>query len=103
MKGRVIVITPDGFIRETPVKAHVKYETIKTGLDGGDLEIIPHFNRYDGQQCVVFGDEEAKLKNLPFNKIATELWHTILGFPAKDYLAGPIIVIVGDEELLSSL
>jgi hypothetical protein len=112
MKGTFTVIKADGNSATQPVVVTPKYEMIKDGLNGGWLELVPLFDRYKGERCVVFCDEEGRLNGLPRNPIATALWHAcirargldpmrVLTPPdAIDGLVGPIVIISCDEELL---
>jgi len=82
-------------------------------------------------QCVAFGDEEGKLKKKPVNEAANRIWDAALkrsghedvryrtgkmartldamvrGEPPpigdKDFLVGPIVIIYGDNDLMSEL
>jgi hypothetical protein len=56
---------------------------------------------YKGEQCVVFGDEDGKIKGKPINTKATDLWRKqgILG----DVLVGDIVVVIGDRGFMNAL
>jgi hypothetical protein len=62
---------------------------------GGDIEIIPRFERFEGQPCVAFCDKHGKHSGKPFNQRATALW--LRQFRTKDYLAGDIVIVTRDE------
>jgi hypothetical protein len=70
---------------------------------GGYIELIPRFERYEGLNCAVFGDEEGKLKGKPVNEQATKKWAQNFPGPINDVLVGDIFVIVGTEEELENL
>lgn len=106
--------TPDA----KPLDAAPTLEALQAGV-GGDIEHVPMFDTIqdDGgatHKCVCFCNEEGKLDGLPVNNLATVLWdralkrsghHGLLqsnGRPA-DVLVGPIVVIIGDDELLEAL
>lgn len=81
-----------------------RLDKLKAGLDGGMLEIVPHFNKFMSRKCIVFVDEEGKLKGLPRNDIAHLLWEKSYGGPIRDdYLVGPIVIIVGSPGFLAQL
>jgi hypothetical protein len=42
-------------------------------------------------------DEEGKLKNLPFNELATKIAHDNQGLYLSDYIVGDVILIDADE------
>ena len=72
----------------------------------GYIELVPHFNNYKGNPCVVFCNEEGKLNGLDVNLTATNAWHEVLtkaGIPCIDVLVGPVAIITGDHELLEAL
>ena len=77
-----------------------------TGVAGGYIQMVPQFGMYQGRKCVVFCDEEGKLKGYPPNNRATELWAQSLGiqpFRLGDHLVGDIAILLGDDEFLASL
>lgn len=111
MKGTLTIIKADGSSATQPLDKTPEYEAIKAGLDDGWLEAVPLFNRYKGERCVVFADEEGRLKGLPHNAIATALWHETIRAAGMEPsqmllpldvigLVGPIVIISGDDELL---
>src|SRR5262245_45541667 len=114
MRGRMIVIKPGSdsltsrpLIEERPLTGPPEYEEIKKALDGGQLEPVPYFSRYDGQQCVAFVDKYGKtpMSGLPrnYNATATALWMGQVGDLKGDYLVGNVVIICGDVELLRGL
>lgn len=79
-------------------------DTLTPDIPLGYLQLIPGFETFDGERCVAFCHEEGKLQKLPFNPIATALWVISLKrHIMNDYLAGTVVVITGDDELLASL
>lgn len=70
---------------------------------GGYIEVIPGFVKFRDEECVAFCNEEGKLNGLPYNDVATMLWHGQFSFPVNDILVGNVIVITGDEEFLNGL
>lgn len=110
MKGTMLIISPSGGIKTVPLTKPPEAETLHSEV-GGWIEAIPHFSTIDYHgtihQCVAFGNEEAKLKQMLRNQPATKIWYASLkrsGFnePA-DYLAGKIIIIFGDRSLMKAL
>lgn len=107
MAGRMVVVTPDG--RETTQEVAGEGDTLLPLLQktvGGFIQMVPQFSMYQGRKCVVFCDEEGKLKGRPPNNRATELWAQSLGvqpFRLGDHLVGDIAILLGDDEFLASL
>lgn len=104
MQGKLVVIKPDQTRTEVELTAAPKLPQLKEAMEGGLLEVVPYFRTFEGQSCVAFVDDEGKLKRLVPNLEATEIWHK--QFPAaigKDFLVGPLVVVVGDKALLRAL
>jgi hypothetical protein len=77
----------------------------------GHIELVPYFTRFQNAPCVALCNEHGKLAGLELNVEATRLWwysaaeaHGIrprqLG---GDTLAGPVVVLTGDQEFLQAL
>lgn len=93
-KGRYILITPHG--ENEPINyGKMKLETAQE-LVGGYVEVVPLFNKYLGQPCIVLCDEEGKLKGKPVNNRASLEWYKCLGHSVDDMLVGDILVLQGD-------
>jgi hypothetical protein len=117
MKGTLTVIKADGTVTDETLGEATTfdslYQKLKDGMDGGPLEAVPLFPEYDGEPCIVFCDEEGRMKGLQANATATKLWHTGIRangrnpskvLTATDYivgLVGPIVIVRGDDELLA--
>jgi hypothetical protein len=90
---------------------------MKEAIGGGYIEKVPGFDTIivDNvkHNCVALCDEHGKLKDMPINPHATELWNDalrrrghlglvtplnmVLGIGGlADYLCGPIVVLYGD-------
>lgn len=90
--GVYIVIAPDG--EKEPVNTNKVSLEQAQALVGGYVEVVPGFNKYLGNPCVVLCDEEGKLKGKPYNNRATGEWHKCTG--AHDVvLVGNILVLQG--------
>ena len=85
---------------------------LKEGIGGGYLEVVPHWTsiKVDGKEhrCWAFCDEDGKLKQLPVNNLATEIWdkcmrRTVGCGCGPDYLVGSIAVVYGDPEFMEAL
>lgn len=62
-------------------------------LVAGYFELIPCFPQYGGKRNIwVYGNEEAKLKDLPLNRKATLAWRAC-DRNIVDHLRGDIVVI----------
>lgn len=62
---------------------------------GGWIECVPHFTKYNGDECVAVCDEEGKLKHYPVNQLASQEWYKQIGVSGGDFLVGPIVVLTG--------
>jgi hypothetical protein len=100
MKGKTYIIEASGSIREESHDKPLTLEWLQSAA-GGYIQLIPHFKMYKGEQCVVFGDEDGKIKGKPINTKATDLWRKqgILG----DVLVGDIVVVIGDRGFMNAL
>jgi len=116
VKGTLLIYRESGAITDPPIIVELSAPPDAQMLHkavGGYLELVPWFNTIAGKRCVAFCDEEAKLKNRPPNRRATIIWQTALKAQGAslydesgnylDYLAGPVVVIFGDDELMESL
>lgn len=110
MIGTIISLKIDGSQQVTKLDRAPKLEDIQAAIGGGDIEIVPHFDKimYEGKyiECVAFCDEEGKLKGLPINSYATHKWAILLGCDKDqigDYLVGDIAIVFGDVEFMSEL
>lgn len=109
MKGIAYLIPVDV---EVPVVTYVlterpKYEFLFQAV-GGYIELVPEFDTYLHQRCIVWCNEEGKLKEMPVNHRATLAWNDAVGGrllpagqPPLDVLVGDILVITGDDEILN--
>jgi hypothetical protein len=115
MKGTVLIYQPG---KEEPEISEVtKSPTLEflQGAVGGFIEAVPLFNtieyKDERRRCVVYCNEEGKLKGLPYNSRATFLWNEALPPPGlidkggamADVLVGPIVVLLGDAAFMQSL
>lgn len=79
------------------VDGTVEYTEIRKGLAAlrkavaGDIESITL-----ADTMTMFVNEAGKIKRLPLNKLATEIYHTYL--PTNDYVAGDAIILGLDKE-----
>jgi hypothetical protein len=85
-------------------------------LDNDDLEHVPLFDTIsiDGkrEQCVAFCGEHGKIDGKPVNRRATVIWrrsitehpdHPLMARLARDWLAGTVVVLIGDTKFLETL
>ena len=106
MKGKLTIIHPQGHAVEVVPIDHAPDCQELQKLVKGYIECVPHFNRYKGEACVAFCNEEGKLDGLVANGLATGAWHYQLekaGVPCHDVLVGPVVIVTGDDELLEAL
>ncbi len=101
MRLRMLIIKADGKLTAHDLTDLPADEQLQ-GIVGGDIELVRHFDRFEGYPCVAFCREEGALLGLPVNRTATVLWRLHLGFSEKhmpDALVGDIVVIrAGDEQ-----
>ena len=117
MKGVMIIFQPtrgdDGPPEEViELTAPPPLEDLQQRI-GGYIQPVPHLKTIEVcggvYQCVAFCNEEGKFKQMPFNRRATELWRLAIERETehevhmRDILVGPLVVIVGDDELLGNL
>lgn len=119
MNGTMVILGADGGIRKMELtKADGILPMLQEAV-GGYVEVVPYFTGFPDetgalQPCVAMCNEEGKLRGLPINQAATELWHQqlrsnppALGMPlagAKlDVLVGNVLVIMGDDEFMAEL
>jgi hypothetical protein len=103
MNGTMFVFEPgtDINVKRIPLTAPPELKTLQK-LVGGYIEVVPHFKTLYGKPCVAYCNEEGKLNGLPINHGATALWAAALGASVKlhDVLAGTVVVLTGDPEIL---
>lgn len=120
MKGIMLIYEPN---RKRPIAraltATPTLEELRAAIGGGYLELVPGFltamwmDKF--YRCIALCDEDGKRKKMPVNGPATIEWDFALrqngggglrglevGRPV-DYLVGPVLVIMGDAELMESL
>jgi hypothetical protein len=93
--GTVIVVPADN---DMPVRKWAAEEQpvlqVLQDLVGGYIEAIPGWEEHNGQPCVVYGNEEGKLRGLAPNERATRMWWAMLGRMVDDFLVGDIVIVV---------
>jgi hypothetical protein len=103
-KNYMVVIRPGAFnVHVEELESVPKLEKLKWGLNGGLLEIVPFFNKFMGRTCIAFCDEEGKNKGLMPNERAQALWDKVYPVYGRDYLVGPIVIIIGSQGFLARL
>jgi hypothetical protein len=118
MKGTIVTIDWSGKRATSEIDGPPALDQLKAAIGGGYLELVPAFSSIerDGHivECVALCDEESKLKQMPINHVATTLWHIALkraGYPGllrpngqiADVLAGPVVIVFGDQEFMEAL
>lgn len=71
---------------------------------GGYIERVPGVNRVRDRPSTLLCNEEGRLLGLPFNAVATELWHdTAAPGLGSLSLVGPVVIVSADTsaELLA--
>lgn len=113
MKGTLLVSSPNvRVLDELPLDHCPDNHELQRHLGGGWLEQVPGFNtvatRGQLHRCIAFSDEDGKMKGLPRNHYATVLWklawkRTKPDLELPSFLVGPVLIIYGDDELMSNL
>lgn len=100
MTNKMIVLFADGRVVEEEKHSRVLLTELQAAV-GGYIEVVPGFHTYEGNACVVYCDEEGKLKDKPVNATASQAWEDALGMFIGDVLVGDIVVLVGDDRFLA--
>lgn len=93
MKKRLVVIKTDGTVEELDQKKAPDLKQLQS-IVGGYIELVPGL-KYEGDEAYMYVNEEGKLKGLPINYKATELFQKIFG--PFDVVCGNVAVLVGWE------
>jgi hypothetical protein len=104
-EGYVVVIRPE---RQRTYKVK-KPPTLRRlqKLVAGYIEPVPNWNDFhtteEGKSgfkpAFVFCNEEGKMRGLPYNPLATDLWKAHTGMH-NDELVGPVVALVGSKKFL---
>jgi hypothetical protein len=113
MKGTMLISEPNvRVLDERELDRVPDLLELQRLLNGGYLERVPGFTSIahggEAHRCVAFCDEDGKMKGLPVNHYATILWKfaCVRIRPEEtppDRLCGPVLIIYGDDELMSKL
>jgi hypothetical protein len=108
MKGYIHRIPADLSKEESTVEVDSPHIlAILRQIVSGPIELVPMFCVFTVHRtkvkCAVFCNEEGKLKNLPYNQRATELWLECLKFDPHDVLVGDVVVVWGDDLFMKEL
>jgi hypothetical protein len=127
MKGTMLTISVNGTIKTTPLTKPPELEVMQEAV-GGYITTVPYLKTIEHAgtvyQCVAFVNEEGLLKKLPINEAANRIWDAALKRsgnedvpyrvdmmaratgqpgPGRDFLVGTMVIIYGDNELMSEL
>jgi Domain of unknown function (DUF3846) len=100
VEGTIIIIPADGAVKTWHITEVPTLEFLQKEV-GGWLELIPRFNACVAGPCIAFMDEEGAMKDLPVNRIASDLWKGC--WDKAIPIRGNVVVIAGDKEMLASL
>lgn len=113
MKGTILICRPgETELVIRPVDGPPTVDLLKEAIGGGHIELVPYFQLilHGGrmQRCAAFCDEDGKMKELPMNNYATELWNRSLratnGCTSDpDFLVGEVAIVFGDDEFMEAL
>jgi hypothetical protein len=107
MKGKLTILRPGKKQEIVEMTSPLRLQ-LMNDIAGGDIEQIPYWSTYEGEECVVFGNTNAKMNKLQVNKSANADWHDarvregIKGKP-EDELRGPIVIVTGDAEFMETV
>jgi hypothetical protein len=101
MKGKLTILKPDGSREITELDRKAELKELQAAV-GGWIEIVPAFYTFEGNDCIVFCNEEGKADRLPINYLATAAWYGVNG-PHGDVLVGDVLICQGDDEFMGAL
>ena len=97
----IFIVPPDGIITTQNIKGNFDLSILQK-IVGGYVDIVPHFNKYGEDRCIVFCNEDGKMRQLPVNRYATILLYASC-WPSNDYhqdhLVGTIAIVAGPREI----
>lgn len=93
----VILILADGTEERQQHQKKPELKDIQRWVSGY-VQMVPHFNKFEGKRCEAWVNEEGKLNphRCPYNENATKLWLGLLGkgpFIYKPELFGTMVII----------
>jgi len=93
----VITIKADSNILRVEMKKQPTLDIIHQAV-GGSVEMVPHFNKYNGRPVTVaYYNEDGRSMNLKFNALATQAWLLCLhGGPLRyqPQLFGDVLIVM---------
>ena len=100
----IVVIYANGSIASIPRDTPSDDAEELGRIVGGWIEHIHSYQEYQGEFAQLVVDEEGKVKNLPINHRATELWHTeqrrLYGFVRNgDSIRGTAVILTGKSRM----
>jgi hypothetical protein len=99
----MIVVKASGEIVSTKLTKQPTLEQLRDGV-GGDIELVPFFNKFMNRECVTFCNAYGKMNGLGFNPTAQMFWSNAYGKRIyEDHLVGDILIIVGSPSFLAQL
>jgi Domain of unknown function (DUF3846) len=99
----IIVIKTNGDIVTTKLTKQPTLEQLRDGV-GGDIELVPFFNKFMERECVTFCNAYGKMNGLKPNPTAQMFWSQAYGKRIyEDHLVGDILIIVGSPSFLAQL
>lgn len=101
MKGTVLTIHPDGSEVAKEYDRAPTLAELQAAVGGGYIQIVPKFEEFRGAVCVVFCDEDGKIKRQSPNHKATTHWAQ--NVRTGDYLVGSIAICYGDDEFFAAM
>lgn len=98
----ITIIKSDGTRGSVTCNSKTQYEALRKAV-GGYIETLPYFNKFEGKRCVAYCNEEGKLRAMPFNIHAQDLWLEAL--KKKDGSLGHVdvnrTILVGDVAVVT--
>jgi hypothetical protein len=109
MNGTMIIITSSGTRTEKPLVSPPTLKELQHAVQGY-IEKVPYFDRYlhetGMRDCLVYCNEDGKLKQMPVNTEATRLWRLSAtgdeNSQLGDILVGHIVILIGDDRFMKA-
>lgn len=94
---RLTIIRPSGAVEHHPPQADLPtLEWLQAQVEGY-IEAVPYLETYEDRPCKAWANEEGKLRGLPLNPGATEVWReAVRPHVLNDVLVGTVVIVSAD-------
>jgi hypothetical protein len=101
--GTMVLIAVNGEFTEAAIDLKDVLDKTRAALEDY-LELVPHFEVFDGHACAAFCGENGKLNQLAVNEVATRVWHLQSSMKhGHDFLCGPVVIVYGPPKFMRAL